>query len=407
MNDKKNVIWSTIGIACNVFISLFFLIIAARLNTVKDVGIFSFSFALANTMYVLGSFGGRVYQVTDSNGEFDDSEYVGFRYVSSVAMIVLTVIFIVVNRYDFYKSAIMVLLVAFKFIESISDAYFGVMQKNNKLYCVGKSMTAKAVLGITIFFVVDLLTKDLALSILSLVVVNLIIFILYDLKVVNKIKYVKPKFKMNTLINMFKVCFYFCAVMFLTSLVINFPRYAVDLYSTEEIQAVYGIIIMPATCIALFGQFILQPILVNLTNLHNEGDTEGFRSLINKAIVLLTVFTIICEIGAYIIGIPFLEIVYGMELKMYKFALLAVIFGALFSTIAAVLSVALTTMRVTKEQLYLYLINTIVAIIISIVFVKYLEFEGGILSYVCIMIFQFISYFILYKYKTIKGKKIK
>ena len=72
MNNKKNVIWSTIGISCNVFISLFFLIITARINTIKDVGIFSFAFSIANTMYVLGSFGGRVYQVTDTEGEFDD-----------------------------------------------------------------------------------------------------------------------------------------------------------------------------------------------------------------------------------------------------------------------------------------------------------------------------------------------
>lgn len=405
MNNKKNVIWSTIGISCNVFISLFFLIITARINTIKDVGIFSFAFSIANTMYVLGSFGGRVYQVTDSEGEFEDNDYIGFRILSSISMIILTVLFVIVNRYDLYKSSIFILLVGFKFMESISDVYYAVMQKNNKLYSVGISMTFKAVVGIVLFTIMDYFTENLIVSICMIILVNLFTFICYDLAVVRNVKRVHPVFNITTLKRLLKTCIYFFAFTFLSSLVINIPRYAVDLYSTEEIQAIYGIIVMPATSIALFGQFILQPILVSLSKLYSEKKIKEFSSMINKGVLLLIGFTIVCEIGAYILGIPVLSLVYGIDLTPYKLQLLVVIFGALFSTIAAVYSTALTTMRMTKEQLIIYFANTTFAVLISFILVYKVELLGGVLSYVGIMFFQYISYTILYKFRLNREKK--
>lgn len=405
MNNKKNVIWSTIGISCNVFISLFFLIITARINTIKDVGIFSFAFSIANTMYVLGSFGGRVYQVTDTEGEFEDNDYIGFRILSSISMIILTVLFVIVNQYDLYKSSIFILLVGFKFMESISDVYYAVMQKNDKLYSVGISMTFKALVGITIFTIVDYFTENLIIAICMIILVNLLTFIFYDLAVVRKVKKVYPVFNMSTMKNLLKACIYFFAFTFLSSLVINIPRYAVDLYSTEEIQAIYGIIVMPATSIALFGQFILQPILVSLSKLYSKKKIKEFSAMINKGVFLLVGFTIVCEIGAYILGIPVLSLVYGIDLTAYKLQLLVVIFGALFSTIAAVYSTALTTMRMTKEQLIIYFANTAFAVLISFVLVYKAELLGGVVSYVGIMLFQYMGYTILYKIRLYRVKK--
>lgn len=399
VDNKKNVIWSVIGIGFNTIISLFFTIIIARINTTDDVGNFTYAFFLAVTLYGLGSFGGRVYQVTDTKGEFDDNDYVGFRVISSIVMIVLALAFIAVNRYYLYKSIIILLLVLFKFIESISDVYFGIMQKDNKLHHVGKSMTAKALIGIAGFCVVDLLTKNLVFAILSVVIVNLVVFMFYDLSIVKKIRKVVPNFKTEKMKVLFASCFNFCAFTFLCSFIINFPRYAIDKYGTTSMQAVFSYVIMPATVISLFGQFILQPVLVNLSNLYNEGDMQGFSKLIKKCIILLVGFTIICEIGAYILGIPVLSLVYSMDLTEYKGALLLTILGALFSTIASVLSVALTTMRVTKEQLILYVFATIFTIITSMVFVKQFGFIGGVLSYVAIMVFQFILYLGLYEVK--------
>ena len=46
--DKKNVIWNTFGTAINAFNSLFFMIIAVRINGSKLAGIFTYAFSISS-----------------------------------------------------------------------------------------------------------------------------------------------------------------------------------------------------------------------------------------------------------------------------------------------------------------------------------------------------------------------
>ena len=64
--DKKNIIWNIIGATANAFNSLFFAIIVTRINGINDGGIFTYSFATACLLYMIGVYSGRTFQVTDN-----------------------------------------------------------------------------------------------------------------------------------------------------------------------------------------------------------------------------------------------------------------------------------------------------------------------------------------------------
>ena len=51
---------------------------------------------------------------------------------------------------------------------------------------------------------------------------------------------------------------------FLTLYVINAPKYAIDELATNNVQTIFGIVVMPATVLILFGQYIIQPFLLSL-----------------------------------------------------------------------------------------------------------------------------------------------
>ena len=70
-NIKKNIIWNIVGTTLNAFNSLFFLIIATRINGVNDAGIFTFAFSTATLFNIIGVYSGRVYQVTDQTDATD------------------------------------------------------------------------------------------------------------------------------------------------------------------------------------------------------------------------------------------------------------------------------------------------------------------------------------------------
>ena len=97
-------------------------------------------------------------------------------------MMILATIFVLIRNYSLEKNIVIIFLCLYKCLEAFSDTLYGYLQKNLKLYIVGKSLFFKSLLGIIAFFVVDMLTYNIILSSLALVIVNLLFILLYDLK---------------------------------------------------------------------------------------------------------------------------------------------------------------------------------------------------------------------------------
>ena len=90
---KKNFIWNSLGSTIYSFTSLFFMIIVTRINGVNEAGIFTFAFANACFLQVIGTYAGRTYQVTENNKNITDNDYVYNRIISSVFMILIGILF--------------------------------------------------------------------------------------------------------------------------------------------------------------------------------------------------------------------------------------------------------------------------------------------------------------------------
>ena len=190
-------------------------------------------------------------------------------------------------------------------------------------------------------------------------------------------------------------------------IVINIPKYAIDYFSTNDVQAIYGIISMPATFIMLFGQFILQPSLVGMASAYKNKEKKLFnKSVFTISVIILASLIIILPV-AYWIGIPVLNIIYGLNLNEYTIPLLIIIVGAAFYTISQILLNALITLRCTKEQMFAQFLLLFLSIVVSSFGVIKLGIYGSIYSYFTIMIFQFIIYIVLYIYMVNKKFNVK
>ena len=145
---KKNFIWNTLGTGFNAFNSLFFMIIATRVNGVDDAGVFTIAFSTACILYAIGLYAGRVYQVTELNKNITDKDFIINRLITCFSMIIFLILFCVVRNYDIEKSIIFLLLTIYKASEAFSDVVYGVLQKNDKLDIVGKSLFGKSLISI-------------------------------------------------------------------------------------------------------------------------------------------------------------------------------------------------------------------------------------------------------------------
>ena len=306
---RKNFIWNIIGTTFNAFNSLFFMIIITRVNGLENAGIFTLAFSTACILYIIGIYAGRIYQVTEASKEITDKDYIANRIISCIIMIVIVIFFVIINQYDVYKSSIFIILTMYKALEAFSDVLYGIMQKNELLEKAGKSTFMKAIISIIVFVIIDLSTKNLIISCLSILVVFIAVILLYDIRKTKILIEKENKVKRKNILSIFKNGFFTFAISFLGLYITNAPKYAIDSVLTEEIQAIFGIIIMPATVMSLLAQFLIHPYLNTIFKLYQ---TNKYKELVKLfefkgAIISYTVVMIIYFVTFYIVSMTIIS----------------------------------------------------------------------------------------------------
>lgn len=405
-NNYSGTVWNTIGVALNSFLSFFFLITVTRINGIEESGNFSFLFTVSLLLFTISTYGGRVYQVSDEIREFEFQNYLTSKFYSSVFALIIMFLFMVLNGYNMSLMLMLLFLFGGRVVETFSDVYYGVFQRNNHLDYVGISMTLKSLISIIMFFIIDVLTYDVVLSTLSLPIANTFVFIFYDYRLLKKYQSVEFDFS-NKTIKVIKVTKYIFLFNFLTILIINIPRYMVDIFLDQKAQGYFGIIIMIPTVLSLFGQFIIQPSLVKLSKYYNERKLYEYLKILKLSIFTVVILSVLCMTCAYFLGPQVLGILYGIDFKDYRLTLLLAILGGTFNVFTSIISVNLTVMRETKKQFLFYLITFLLGTILSYYIISKLKMDGVFLSYLLTMFIQFILFLGLFSYKFKQNKKAK
>ena len=400
-NFRKNIIWNTIGVFSFSLTSLIYMVILTRYSTMKLAGIFSFGFALACTSTALASLGGRTYQVTDVKNELSPFTYILSRYITVLTVSIAVLIYILLRGYSTNKFLIVFMLCLFKYFEELSDVYYGIMQKEDKLYYVGQFQLLKSILNVLIFFIIIKLYNNLLLAVFSILSINALFVLLIERPIAKKIKPWNYSTNKKQIMKYFKVNSTICLFTFLTMYLSNAPRYAIDMYLTDEIQAVFGIIVMPATVMLLVCNFIMNPLLIKIANLYDKKKKNEILKMFKKIILIITAIGIIGFIICFFIGVPFLNLIYSSNFANYKFELMIIIIGSIFYAISMMCSSFLTSIRKIKSQLYMNIFFSIFAFITSFVFVKIFGILGGAISYTLIMLVRMLVY-LFYALKKLK-----
>ncbi len=395
-NLKKDYFWNTVGTSLFSFNSLFLMITVTRLNSLSDAGIFSFAYATAGIINYFALYSGRTYQISTTNEQYTNSLFILTRYLTALFALIISTGFVVIMGYSFYKALIILFLCMGKCLEAISDVYYGILQKNSKLYVVGKSMTYKSLISIFGFIIIDFLSGNLLISCVYLLIVNVLFLLLFDINQTNKIQKFTNDFNKSNICRLLKISSYTFLFTLIIVVIMNLPRYFIDYLLNDSDQAIYGILSMPATFVMLFSQFIFQPSLVSLTNYYKEQQKRNYNKIVLKLSLLIAGIIIVLLPITYFLGIPVLEFVYGVELSDYLFYLLLIIVGSGFYSISNMLLNALIVMQCNKEQLYVQLGTLLLSLVVCYLLTSNFEIQGGLLSYFCILLIQFILYVVLY-----------
>lgn len=402
----KNFIWNSLGTGINSFNSLFFLIIVTRVNDIQTAGIFSIAYATATILYTLAMYSGRLCQVTDIENKIKDKDYIANRALTCFIMLIGATGFLLIKQYSGFKTTIFALLAIFKGLEAFSDILYGVMQKNDILYKSGQSLSLKGFVGIAAFLVVDLITRDLRLACLAVIIVNVIVLVVFDYYMITR-KLIDKENKVNkeNVLSILKSEFFVFVNSFAGIYILNAPKYAIDSFLTEDVQAIYGYIMMPATVMTLFTQFIVMPFLGKLKEMYENKQLKEIEQVTFKIKLIVIAFGAFAVLAAFLLGPEFLGLVYGLDLTAYRMNLCVIIASYIFYAISYINLVTLTTIRHTFIQFVIYVASMVIAYIGSTVLVQNFGINGATFSCTTTLAIQFILYVIATKVIMHKERK--
>lgn len=395
--QKKDYIWNSIGSFLQSAISPILLIVITRLNGVGDSGLFSFAMSLSVVFWAISLWGGRTYQVSDVKKEFSSGDYIVVRFISSLIVAVFSISFCILSGYDLIKTELIMTLVLFKILESIADSMYGVLQIHNKLYIVGISLTMKSVFGFMIFAIVDILTKNIVYGALSIFIVNIAVVIFYDIpwmKHVESVGLTKKNIMQAGKI-MKKTAEVF-VVVFLTMFSLNIPRYFLDKYHYDQI-GYFGIMAMPITLLTLFISFVLQPNVVNLSELLKKKKIKEFTKIVSKIDFITFTLGILFIVSSYLIGVWALNTVFGIDINNFRIDLTIMVIGAVANAFVSIYVNLLIILRRFKGQFYTLLVTNILAVILSVYLIDRLAMLGSVLVFMIISFLQAIILLFIYK----------
>ncbi len=407
--QRDSYIWNMIGSLLMAFQSVIMLIILTRTLGLVEAGIFTIAYANANLFLTVGKYGMRYFQVSDVKKQFDFVEYKSSRIVTLIVMLSISIIYVSYaahsNDYSFEKTQIIIWMCLFKAVDALEDVYSGFYQKENRLDVASKVMSIRLIFTIIIFGVNIILLNDLLLALVIATITTTLLFYLFKAWTFSYFKVKKVKTNWGNVRKLLILCFPLCAGAFLSFYIGNAPKYAIDSMLTDEAQACYGFIAMPVFVIGLLNNFIFNPMLYKMSVLWDEGKIRKFVFKTVRQSGIIAIITIVCMLGAYVLGIPVLSWLYNTDLSSYRTELLLLLLGGGFLGLSGLFNAVITIIRYQHSLMWGYAIVAILAFVFSDRVVGTYQLLGASVLYTMLMGILCLIFIVLFIVGVLNKRK--
>lgn len=384
-DDKYKYIWFTMGTACFALATLVMTIVISRLLGETQAGIFSVGLSIAQWLVTIAYFEIRTFQVTDVRNEYSFKYYLTLRILMCIITFLASIVYVVFNNYDIQKVIIILLVCLYKISDSIADTFEGEFQKEDRIDISGKSEFYRVFFSILVLVIAVAVSKNLILSLIIMNVVAYGMIVLLDISIAVKRVSVRMTGDMKRLWKLVKMCIPLAVSTFLSTYIINSSKLSVDRVLGDEAQLYYTAVFMPNMVINLFSGIIFKPMQTAMAVNYYEKKYKNFWHIISKMILIITGFTFVCEVGAYVLGIPVLSWLYGVNLKEYKLTLLLLLLCGGINAINIIFYYVLAIMRKQKYMTILYIIVCLVSFLIMDTMTGKMGLMGASLGYLILV----------------------
>ena len=389
MSLRRNFVWTAAGNVIYAGCQWGMIAVLAKLGSPEWVGQFALGLALTAPVLLLTNLQLRSVQATDAGDEFEFGHYLAVRLITAAFAAVIILAIILVSRLNTTVALVTAAVGIAKIVESISDAFYGLQQKHERMDRIATSLIIRGVLSLAAFAVIVYLRHDVFSGVLAMAIVWLAVLLVYDLRSARHLVGfgLRPLWNLPRLRTLAFIAAPLGVVMMLNSLNVNIPRYALQYLSGTHDVGIFAAIAYLQVAEGAIVNALGQSATPRLARSFAQHQPSTFWSLMKRLIALGTVGGSLGVVLAALAGPALLTLLYRAEYAAYSSTFTWLMVGTVFANISAFAGYGLTAARSFRIQIPLLAGESIILVVACMLLIPAYGLRGAAIGYVAAKIF--------------------
>lgn len=372
---KRNFAWTVVGNAALALCQWATLVIIAKLGTVEMVGIFAYALAVALPVAFLVHMQLRTLYVTDLNAFYPFAQVLGLRYVlASIAGIILCCV-LSVSQQTAAALVVIVLVCAAQATDSISESYFAVAQRAERMDRICQSQLLRGFLSVVGLALALVVTRNLVWAAAAFAAGKLLVLLFYDAadatfalsvdtaKLVQSGRWdrFRPAWDSSNQIRLFWVVLPIGVASVLILVTGNMPRYMIAGDLGPAAVGIYAAISYLPAALMMVATALGNAAFARMSRDFHLGDLKAFLSVLSRLVAVCAALGAAAFVLTIICGRQLLLVLYRPEYANHARLLVAMMLVGWVGAVTACLGCAMSAARQFSVQVPLFAITTVVA----------------------------------------------
>ncbi len=358
-----NSVWTMAGNGIYAVCQWLIVIAIAKLGSEQLVGRFALGLAVTAPLFQFANLQLRAVHVTDARGDYRFDQYFGLRIVCTAAALAVAALIAAAGSYSRETALVIVLVAVAKSIECLSDLLQGVLQRQERMDLVSRSLIYKGVASVVAVGLTLGLAHSLVASTAAMIGAWLLVFLVFDVRRARRAlrglrQVFLPSFSLRVFRGIFVLTVPLGVVMMLSSLSSNIPRYFVERQGSERELGIFSALLYGMVAVNLVVLAAGQSASPRLANHYAAGEMRLFRRLLSRLLLLAG------GVGAAAIAIAagggrtLLSLLYRPGYGRHAEVFVLLMVAAAFNAVSTLLGVAMTAMRGFTPQFWIHFAGT-------------------------------------------------
>ncbi|MCU7873932.1 MAG: oligosaccharide flippase family protein [Candidatus Thiodiazotropha sp. (ex Lucinoma borealis)] len=398
---KRQIAWGVIGQLAYIVGQFVVLLVLARFASPEDVGRLALAGAVIMPVIAFFNLGLRFNQATNIEQVGTFVEFVGLRALTTTLgyLLILCVGFLLIT--DDSTRLILIIFGAAKAVETFSDLFYGVFQREQKMALVARSQVARSLFSSLLFAGLLIGTESVEIAFTGHLVSWLFVAVLFDYRNAKRISASTERpVSLMSLLAIARQSLPLGYAGFLSMLNTSVPRLVIESVMGLAALGYFTVVAYALQAGITVVLAISHSITSTLSRYSSEGNKQAFRHLLARIIGLFTALgTLILPI-AYYFGDYLIVLIFGDKYQGLNVVFTLIIVVFIISTCSNILQTGV----IARRDFVIHAKNRFLLLVLTIWFTIPGVYYGGLEGVSLAMAFAHAGQAI-YLYWSLFGKR--